>query len=79
MRKSKTTTRKTEVAKLTASSFEALPDAEKNRILAGIESQTPEERLAQSRPLNTAERAQWNAFRKKATRNRSGRPKIGKG
>lgn len=66
-------------ARLTASSFESLSDAAKNQILAEIEAQTPEQRLAESRPLTAKERAQWNAFRTKALKNRKGRPKVGKG
>jgi len=54
--------------------FEALPDAEKNRIVREIEAETPQQRLARSRPLNARERAQWRRFKKKA-----GRPKIGSG
>jgi hypothetical protein len=58
----------------------AMSDAERNQFLAEIERQSPQERLAQSRPLNAKERADWNAFRKRALRRRgAGRPKIGKG
>lgn len=71
--------RKPRSIKRTASSFEALPDSEKDRILAEIESQTPEQRLAESRPLNAKERAQWKAFRNKAAERRTGRPRIGNG
>ena len=46
--------------------FLALPDSERNRILAEIEAETPEERLANSRPLNARERAQWATFKKRA-------------
>jgi hypothetical protein len=53
--------------------FIALPDSEKERIVHQIESETPERRLARSRPLNAHERAQWQRFKK------LGRPKIGKG
>lgn len=54
--------------------FEALPDSEKDRYVCEIESLTPRQRLARSRPLNAREREQWRRFRKKA-----GRPKIGGG
>jgi hypothetical protein len=54
--------------------FIALPDSEKERIFQQIEAQTPEQRLARSRPLNAQERRQWRRFKAKA-----GRPKIGKG
>jgi hypothetical protein len=59
--------------KLTATSFEALSTAEKNRILKEIEAQTPEQRLAESRPLNAKERAGWNAFVRKARQHRAGK------
>jgi hypothetical protein len=53
--------------------FIALPDSEKERIVRELDAETPEERLARSRPLNAKERAQWRRFK------RLGRPKIGKG
>jgi hypothetical protein len=56
------------------SNFSSLPDAEKNRIFAEIESKTPEQILAESRPLNATERAFWKRIKKKM-----GRPKVGKG
>jgi hypothetical protein len=54
--------------------FIALPDAEKERIVAEIEAETPERRLARSRPLNATERKQWQRFKAKM-----GRPRVGKG
>jgi hypothetical protein len=54
--------------------FIALPDAEKERIYQEIDAKTPQQLLAESRPLNRRERQQWAKFRKKM-----GRPKIGKG
>jgi hypothetical protein len=59
---------------MTASDFIELSDAEKEAIIAEIEATTPAQRLAQSRPLNKRERAQWKELKK-----RMGRPKIGKG
>ena len=53
--------------------FIALPDSEKERIYQEIENETPEERLAHSRPLNARERRQWQRFKA------LGRPKVGKG
>jgi len=53
--------------------FIALPDSEKKRIVDEIEAETPEERLAKSRPLNARERAMWVAFQRNAAR-----PKPGK-
>jgi len=54
--------------------FIALPDSEKERIVKRIQAQTPQQRLARSRPLNARERKQWKRFKAKM-----GRPKIGKG
>ena len=54
--------------------FIALPDSEKERILRGIESETPQKRRSRSRPLNAEERRRWRRFKAKI-----GRPKIGKG
>ena len=54
--------------------FIALPDSQKERIVKRIQSQTPQQRLARSRPLNARERKQWQRFKAKM-----GRPKIGKG
>jgi hypothetical protein len=53
--------------------FIALPDSAKEGIIREIEAETPEERLAKSRPLNAREHAVWAAFKRKA-----GRPKLGK-
>jgi hypothetical protein len=64
-----------EEVELTATSFEALPDSEKNRIFQEIEDGTPEQRLAESQPLNKEERAWWREWK----RRRGGRPRIGKG
>ena len=54
--------------------FIALSDTEKERIFQEIEAQTPQQRLARSRPLNARERRQWQRFKAKM-----GRPRIGKG
>jgi hypothetical protein len=53
--------------------FIALSDSHKQRIVEEIEAETPDQRLARSRPLNSRERAQWRRFKK------LGRPRIGKG
>jgi hypothetical protein len=63
---------------MTASEFIALPDEEKDRIVAEIEAEKPEERLARSRPLNKRERAEWREIQKKMRRG-PGRPRIGNG
>ena len=56
--------------------FIALPDAEKERIYQEIEAESPEQRLARSRPLNASERRQWRRFKAKT---KIGRPKVGRG
>jgi hypothetical protein len=53
--------------------FIALPDAEKERIFQELEEESPEDRLARSRPLNAADRRKWRRFKAR------GRPRIGKG
>ena len=53
--------------------FISLADAEKERIFREIEAETPQDRLAKSRPLNAEEHAAWAAFKRKA-----GRPKLGR-
>ena len=63
-----------EEKELTGRAFDALPDAEKERIFQEIECQTPAQRHADSRPMNPAERQRWNRIKKKM-----GRPKIGRG
>lgn len=54
--------------------FIALPDSQKERIVEKIDAETPERRLARSRPLNARERKQWRRFKAKM-----GRPKAGEG
>ena len=54
--------------------FEALPDAEKERIWREIDSLTSQQIAEKSRPLNAEERELWKKFKRKA-----GRPRIGKG
>jgi hypothetical protein len=54
--------------------FIGLPDEEKRRIIQAIESETPEARLARSKPLNAEDRRRHALFKRKA-----GRPRIGTG
>ena len=57
---------------LTASGFEAIPDAEKDRIYAEIDAHA--DRLAESaKPLTPRQRKAWSRARK-----RMGRPKLGR-
>lgn len=66
------------VGGLTTERFLAMSPAQQALVIAQIESQTPEQRLADSRPLNAAERAQWAKFQARV-KGRMGRPKVGKG
>jgi hypothetical protein len=66
--------RRSEKLELTGEAIDAMSNAQKARLVEELERQTPEQRLAESRPLNAAERAQWRRIQKKM-----GRPKIGQG
>jgi hypothetical protein len=59
---------------LTGKSIDAMSDAERARLAAELDAETPAQRLARAKPLNAKQRATWRAIRKKM-----GRPKIGKG
>src|SRR5579884_2332492 len=59
---------------LTATSFNALSDVEKERIFEELDAESPEAQIARSTPLTPQQRARW----KKAKR-KMGRPRIGKG
>jgi len=54
--------------------FIALSGDQKEQIVSRMESETPSQRIARSRPLNARERAQWRRFKAKM-----GRPTIGGG
>jgi len=54
--------------------FIALPDEEKERIYRELDTESADDRVARSRPLNPRERRQWRRFKAKM-----GRPKVGKG
>jgi ribosome-binding factor A len=65
----------TKQKKLSGRVFDALPDAEKERIFQELERETPEQRRARWKaPSSAADRALLNRLKKKV-----GRPKIGKG
>jgi hypothetical protein len=59
---------------MSAEDFQALSDAEKEKIWREIDAQSPQESLRQSRPLNSKEKRQWRKLKRKL-----GRPMIGKG
>jgi len=54
--------------------FMAFSEAQRRRIVAQLEAETPQRRLARSRPLNAAERKRWRRFQQKL-----GRPRVGRG
>ena len=59
---------------MTGEEFDALPAAKKELIFRELEGKPTEQLLAESRPLNKKELAQWRQIKKKM-----GRPRIGKG
>jgi hypothetical protein len=59
---------------LTGEKFDAMTDDERAEVIAEIEAETPQQRLARSRPMNAEERAWWKRTKKKL----AGRPKLGK-
>jgi len=61
---------------MTGSQFLALPAAEKDRIYAALDSITPAQLRARSRPLNAKERAEWRGIKRKLRRSR---PRLGAG
>jgi hypothetical protein len=54
--------------------FMALTETERQRLVARLERESPQCRLARSRPLNAGERKRWGKFQEKL-----GRPRIGRG
>jgi hypothetical protein len=61
--------------RLTSRKIQAMSDAERAKLIADIEAESPEDRLARSKPLNAEQPATWNRIKK----NLGGRPMIGKG
>ena len=45
---------------MTAEDFIALPDSQKERIYAELDAESPQQRRARSRPLNSTERKQFH-------------------
>ena len=70
----KTVNKKQTRPKLTGRSFDALTDAEKQKIIGDIESMPRGELWRKSKPLTAADRKRFAPIRAKI-----GRPKIGKG
>jgi len=59
---------------LTGEAIDAMTDAQKAKLVAELDAETPEQRLARSKPLNAGQRAVWRRIKKKM-----GRPRVGKG
>src|SRR5579884_3904319 len=49
---------------LTGEAFDALPAAQKERIVRELEAESPQRRLARSRPLTAAQRKRWQRIRR---------------
>jgi hypothetical protein len=64
---------------MTGEEFDALSEHEKERIFQELENKTTEQLIAESRPLNKKERAEWRQIKRKIGRPRIGRPRIGRG
>jgi hypothetical protein len=72
--------KKTRTKEMTGQDFDALGDAEKEKIFAELDAEGTDEQLARSKPLNAKERAFYERFRKaQKAKRKAGRPKIGKG
>ena len=61
---------------LTGRKIDAMTDAEKASLVAELESKTPEQHLAESKPLTRPQRERFKRWQKRAT---IGRPVVGKG
>src|SRR5216684_2781289 len=59
---------------LTGEQIDAMTDAQRAKLVAELEAETPEQRLARAKPLNAKQRKTWRSIKKKL-----GRPRIGKG
>jgi hypothetical protein len=71
---------KTHKKEMTGHDFDALSDAEKEKIFAELDAEPVEQQLARSKPLNARERAFYERFRKaQRAKRKAGRPRIGKG
>jgi hypothetical protein len=64
---------KKQIRPLTGRMIDAMTDAQRAKLIEDLESKTPEQNLAESRPLTRAQRERWQE------RARIGRPVVGKG
>ena len=60
--------KKTRKRELTGRDFDALSAYEKQRIIEEIESKTPQQHIAESRPLNRHESREWNKMKRQGKR-----------
>jgi hypothetical protein len=58
---------------LTGEKFDAMTTRQREKVIAEIEAESPQQRLARSRPMNARERERWDRVKK-----HMGRPKLGK-
>ena len=61
---------------LTGRMIDAMTDAQRAKLIEDLESKSPEQHLAASRPLTKAQRQRFKRWQKRA---RIGRPVVGKG
>lgn len=59
---------------LTGEMIDSMTDAQRAKLVAELDAQTPEQRLARAKPLNATQRSTWRGIKRKL-----GRPKIGRG
>jgi hypothetical protein len=72
--------KKSRKKEMTGQGFDALSDAEKEKIFAEIDAEPAEQQLARSKPLNARERTFFERFRKaRQAKRKAGRPVVGKG
>jgi len=59
---------------MSGEAFDALPAAEKERIYRELEAESPEHRLARSKPLTAAQRARWQRIQRKLNSSKKATP-----
>jgi hypothetical protein len=74
MRNTTDSKKKQEEYVLTGEAIDAMTDAQRAKLAADLDTETPEERLARAKPLTAEQRATWGRIKAKI-----GRPKVGKG
>ncbi|HEY8749468.1 MAG TPA: hypothetical protein VIM11_15895 [Tepidisphaeraceae bacterium] len=59
---------------LTGESIDGMTNAQREKLVAELEAETPEQRMRRARPLSAQQRATWRRIKKKM-----GRPRVGEG